>query len=213
MDALVQAAIALVLIVVLVLILYLADRIQSLERETREVARSVAARAVPQGVFLGFSGKKLWEAMAAGVNRVPPDIDHDAWMQVRERYHALLPKHIEAIFKEGCKDGEMGLSGEPKNPRTINLVRGPVESWLPPPQVKTIYKCGMDSAQLPPEQWGELRTLLDEAEQFLYSKVGFERERPIVEKLLAPPAAPSETEAEMPADSASAEKETPSALA
>jgi hypothetical protein len=49
-------------------------------------------------------------------------------------------------------------------------LRGPIESWLPSAQVNTLYKCGLDSAQLPPEQLDAVRSALDEAGQTLYGK-------------------------------------------
>jgi hypothetical protein len=62
------------------------------------------------------------------------------------------------------------MSGEPKNTKLIATLRGPVESWLPSAQVNTLYKCGLDSAQMPSDQLDSVRSALDEAGQNLYAK-------------------------------------------
>lgn len=169
MEPFVLAFIAIGLLVVLVFIIYLVDRVNAIEKETRQFARSLQEpkEAQPLGPFAGLSSKKLWDAMTG---RVPEGMDPSLVVEVRERYEMVLQKHIEAIFNEGVKDGQRGMSGEPKNTKLITTLRGPVESWLPSAQVNTIYKCGLDSVQLPADQWDALRTVLDEAGETLYAK-------------------------------------------
>jgi hypothetical protein len=92
------------------------------------------------------------------------------------------------------------MLGEPKNTKLINTSRGPVESWLPLAQVNTLYKCGLDSAQLPSDQLDAVRAALDEAGQTLYGKAMVNLAQPLSASLmplpvaelpiLAPPAAP-----------------------
>jgi hypothetical protein len=169
MEPFVLAFIAIGLLIVLVFIIYLVDRVNAIEKETRLVAQSLNGQKEPPslGPFAGLSSKKLWDAMTG---RVPEGMDPSVLVEVRERYELVLQKHIEAIFQEGVKDGQRGLTGEPKNTKLIATLRGPVESWLPSAQVNTLYKCGIDSTQSPPEQWDAVRSALDEAGQLLYSK-------------------------------------------
>jgi hypothetical protein len=169
MEPFVLAFIAIGLLVVLVFIIYLIDRVNSIEKETRQVVQSLNDQKEPPslGPFAGLSSKKLWDAMTG---RVPEGLDPSVLVEVRERYEVVLQKHLEAIFQEGVKDGQRGLTGEPKNTKLIATLRGPVESWLPSAQVNTIYKCGIDSTQAPADQWDAVRAALDEAGQTLYGK-------------------------------------------
>lgn len=164
------ALIAVGLLVILVFIIYLIDRVNSIEKETRQFALSLSEQKKEPpslGPFAGLSSKKLWDAMTG---RVPDGLDPSVVTDVRERYAVVLQKHIEAVFREGGQDGQLGLSAEPKNTKTITTLRGTVESWLPTAQVNAIYKCGLDAAQLPPDQWEAVRQSLDEAGQTLYGK-------------------------------------------
>lgn len=169
MEPFVLAFIAIGLLVVLVFIIYLIDRVNAIEKETRQVAQSLNDQKEPPslGPFAGLASKKLWDAMTG---RAPEDLDPSVLMEVKERYEVVLQKHVEAIFQEGAKDGQRGMSGEPKNTKIISTLRGPIESWLPSAQVNTIYKCGVDSKQAPAEQWDAVRAALDEAGQVLYGK-------------------------------------------
>lgn len=188
MEPFVLAFIAIGLLVVLVFIIYLVDRVNAIEKETRQVAQSLNDKKEPPslGPFAGLSSKKLWDAMTG---RVPEGMDPSVLVEVRERYELVLQKHIEAVFQEGVKDGQRGLTGEPKNTKLIATLRGPVESWLPSAQVNTLYKCGIDSTQSPPEQWDAVRSALDEAGQLLYSKTLIDQVQPLSMTLWPLPAA------------------------
>ena len=199
MEAFVSAFTAMGILVLLVCIIYLLDRVNNLEKQTRQFGESLKPQkeAVPKGPFAGLSSKKLWDAMTG---RVPEGIDPDVLEEVRPHYEMVLHKHVDAIFQEGVKDGQRGMLGEPKNTKLINTSRGPVESWLPLAQVNTLYKCGLDSAQLPSDQLDAVRAALDEAGQTLYSKAMVNLAQPLSASLmplpvaevpvLAPPAAP-----------------------
>lgn len=188
MEPFVLAFIAIGLLVVLVFIIYLVDRVNAIEKETRQFARSLNDPKEPAslGPFAGLSSKKLWDAMTG---RVPEGLDPSVVVEVRERYESVLQKHIESIFQEGVKDGQRGLTGEPKNTKLITTLRGPVESWLPSAQVNTLYKCGVDSTQLPADQLEAVRTALDEVGQTLYSKALLDLAQPLSVSLLPRPAA------------------------
>lgn len=183
MEPLILSLIAIGLLVILVFIIYLIDRVNTIEKETRQFASAMgeSKAATVQGPFAGLASKKLWDAMSG---RAPEGLDPSVLQEVRERYELVLQKHLEAVFQEGFKDGQRGMSGEPKNTRMIGTLRGQVESWLPTAQVNTVYKCGLDCAQLPPEQWGPVRLALDEAGQSLYTKALIDLPRPLSASLM-----------------------------
>jgi hypothetical protein len=183
MEPLILSLIAIGLLVILVFIIYLIDRVNTIEKETRQFASALgeSKAATVQGPFAGLASKKLWDAMSG---RAPEELDPSVLQEVRERYELVLQKHLEAVFQEGFKDGQRGMSGEPKNTRMIGTLRGQVESWLPTAQVNTVYKCGLDCAQLPPEQWGPVRLALDEAGQSLYGKALIDLPRPLSASLM-----------------------------
>jgi hypothetical protein len=199
MEAFALAFMAMGLLVLLVFIMYLLDRVNTLERETRLLTRPLNApkEVASAGPFAGLSSKKLWDAMSG---RLPDGLDASTVDEVRVLYETVLHKHVDAIFQEGVKDGQRGMMGEPKNTKLINTSHGPVESWLPSAQVNTLYKCGLDSAQLPSDQLDAVRAALDEAGQTLYGKAMVNLAQPLSASLmplpvaelpiLAPPAAP-----------------------
>jgi hypothetical protein len=191
MEAFVSALMALGILVLLVCIIYLLDRVNNLEKQTRQFSQSLKSQkeAVPSGPFAGLSSKKLWDAMTG---RVPEGLDPDVVDEVRLHYEMVLHKHVDAIFQEGVTDGQLGALAEPKNTKLINTARGPVESWLPSAQVNTLYKCGLDSVQLPADQLEAVRFALDEAGQTLYGKAMVNLVQPLSVSLMPRP------EAEMP---------------
>jgi hypothetical protein len=186
MEPFVLAFIAIGLLVILVFIIYLVDRVNAIEKETRQFSRSLRApdEARAQGPFAGFTSKKLWDAMTG---RIPEGTHPSVVAEVRERYESVLQKHIEAIFQEGVKDGQRGMSGEPKNTKVVASLHGPIESWLPSAQVNTIYKCGLGSSELPADQWDGLRTDLDEAGQTLYTMALLTLRQPLSYSLMPQP--------------------------
>lgn len=187
MDALVNAFLAISLLVVLILIVYLVDRVNSIERETRRVAQSLSAApaaAAPQGPFFGLSGKKLWDTLSG---RAPESLGSQSMQELREAFEVVLQKHIQSLFEEGLKDGQRGLSAEPKNTRLITTARGTVESWIPAAQANALYKCGMDCAQLPPAEWAPVAEALDDAGLQLFSKVQLDLLEPLSLSLMPAP--------------------------
>ncbi len=176
MDALVNAFIALGLLSILMLIIYLVDRVNTIEKETRRMAQSIEkpSGSSPEKAhdpFAGLAGRRLWDAMTG---KPPEGMPADALAEVRERYDLVLHKHMQALYQEGWRDGERGMSGEPANTRQISTATAQVESWLPSPQVKTLYQCGLEASQRPPELWDSLRANMDEAAQIIYDKTQIE---------------------------------------
>lgn len=185
MDALVNAMMATGLLLILVLVIYLIDRVNAIEKETRKVMSSIAEKA-PQSVatfdpFLGLSGKKLWDAMTG---RLVEGLDAHGLEDLRNLYQVVLSKHIEALYKDGFKDGLRGLSNEPKNTRQITTAKGQVESWVPSAQANALYQCGLKAAEISPAEWGPIRASLDEAGLFLFSKTQLDASSPLSDWLM-----------------------------
>lgn len=169
-------------LVVLLLLIYLIDRVNTIERETRSQKNHPVASAAPKGPYAGLSGRKLWDAV---VGAPPSGIDAAEWAQVRNRYALLLQLHIESLFAEGQKDAQRGMSGEPKNPRSIATPDGPIESWLPLDPVQSIYKAGLESVTLTEDALVGVRLSLNEAAKGLYVEAGF-AQFPVQSDLLLP---------------------------
>ena len=186
MEALFNAFLAIGLLVVIVLIIYLVDRINNLERETRRVSESMSTTAMSanQGPFGGLFGKKLWDALSG---KAPPGTGEQTVQEWRELYEVVLHKHIQSLFEEGRKDAQRGLSGDPKNSRMIRTAQATVDAWMPAAQANTIYKCGMDSVLQPPEAWDPVRSALDEAGQLLFGRIQLPLKEPLSRSLLPAP--------------------------
>lgn len=184
MDALLNALMAIGLLVILVLIIYLIDRVNTMERETRQVLSSIHQQNTAQPAalpFLGLSSKKLWDAMTGRPER---GLDPLALFDLQGPYQIVLSKHIEALYKEGFKDGQLGASAEPKNVRQVSSSAGTVESWIPPAQASAIYQCGVQAAQTPQANWAPIRTALDEAGRYLYGKAQLDSSDPLSDWLM-----------------------------
>jgi hypothetical protein len=184
MDAMLNALMAIGLLVILVLIIYLIDRVSVIEKETRQALSSLQKQnsAQPPSLpFLGLSSKKLWDAMTG---RPEAGMDPLAVFDLQEPYQIVLSKHVEALYKEGFKDSQRGMSGEPKNTQQITTSAGSVESWIPPAQANAVYQCGVQAAQTPESNWGPIREALDEAGRFLFGKAQLDTSSPLSEWLM-----------------------------
>ena len=182
MDALLNALMAIALLLILILVIYLIDRVNAIEKETRKVITSIndkSARAAAP--LMGLSSKKLWDAMTG---RATEGLDAEALTELRSHYQVVLSKHIEALYQEGFKDGQRGFSGEPKNTKQIATSQGLVESWIPSAQANALYQCGLNAAQTPEAQWGPIRASMDEAGQFLMGKTLLDASIPLSDWLM-----------------------------
>lgn len=188
MDGFITALVIAGLIVVLLLLIYLIDRVNTIEKETRQLKSSPAQAKPPPslGPFAGLSGRKLWDAMTGSP---PSGIDANDWAAVRDRYALVLQLHIESLFDEGQRDAQRGLDGEPKNPRVIANPHGNVESWLPPAQANSLYQCGLGSVNVGEEVLMGVRATLNEIGRGLYQQTGL-TPVPIQSDLLLPGALP-----------------------
>ena len=183
MEAFALAFMAMGLLVLLVFIMYLLDRVNTLERETRLLTRPLNApkEVALAGPFAGLSSKKLWDAMSG---RLPDGLDASTVDEVRVLYETVLHKHVDAIFQEGVKDGQRGMLGEPKNTKQISTSKGLVESWIPSAQANALYQCGLNASQTPEAEWGPIRASMDEAGQFLMGKTQLDASSPLSDWLM-----------------------------
>ena len=184
MDAILNALMAIGLLVILVLIIYLIDRVSAIEKETRQALSSIQQQnsvQPPLPPFLGLSSKKLWDAMTG---RPEMGMDPLAIFDLQGPYQIVLSKHVEALYKEGFKDSQRGMTGEPKNTRLITSSAGAVESWIPPAQANAVYQCGVQAAQTPESNWGPIRDALDDAGRFLFGKAQLDTSSPLSEWLM-----------------------------
>lgn len=183
MDALLNALMAIGLLLVLILVIYLIDRVNSIETETRKVVNTLnenAARVATPS--MGLSAKKMWDAVTG---RSTEGLDQPALADLRSRYPVILSKHAEALYKDGFKDGILGsLPAEPKNTKQIVMAKGTVESWMPSAQANALYQCGLNASQTPEAEWGPIRASMDEAGQFLWSKAQLDATSPLSEWLM-----------------------------
>jgi hypothetical protein len=183
MDALLNALMAVGLLLVLILVIYLIDRVNSIESETRKVVSSLNENAAKLATpSMGLSGKKLWDAMTG---RSSEGLDPQALDDLRSRYPVILSKHAEALYKDGFKDGVVGSPPtDPKNTKEIVIAKGTVESWIPTAQANALYQCGLSASQTPEAEWGPIRASMDEAGDFLWSKAQLDATSPLSEWLM-----------------------------
>lgn len=183
MDALLNALMAIGLLLILILVIYLIDRVNSIESETRKVVSTLNENAAKMATpSMGLSAKKLWDAMTG---RSTEGLDPQALADLRSRYPVILSKHAEALYKDGFKDGILGAAPtEPKNTKEIAMSKGTVESWIPTAQANALYQCGLSASQTPEAEWGPIRASMDEAGQFLWTKAQLEASSPLSEWLM-----------------------------
>ena len=184
MDAFLNALMSIGLLVILVLIVYLIDRVNTMEKETRQVLSSIHQPSPTPTValpFLGLSSKRLWDAMTG---RPEKGLDPLAIFDLQGPYQVILSKHIEALYKDGFKDSQLGVTEEPQNTRQVTSSAGAVESWIPPAQANAIYQCGVQAAQTPETNWAPIRAALDEAGRYLYGKAQLDASSPLSEWLM-----------------------------
>jgi hypothetical protein len=183
MQVLLFVFVGILLLAVITLIVYLWDRVDALEQGVRKGGRRAEGetQAKVAGPFAGLSGKSLWEAMSGSASL---DMDSSVLSDVRQRYEAVLSKHIEGLFNEGYQDARLGVDGSGKSGRVVSTLRGSVESWLPPDEAQTIYRVGFDMAKGGDEQRDELRRRLSSTCEDLYARVQIAPQRSVVESLV-----------------------------
>jgi hypothetical protein len=178
--------------VLVVLVIYLVDRFNGLERDTKEVLRNLqqSQQAKPVGPYGGLSGRALWDALTGAAAVTIDELTLDG---IRKRYRLLLGEHIEFIFREGVSDQPRGFDAVPANTRMVRTPRSQVESWLPGEAVEAIYRCGQGYALGDPAQMPDLRQRLDQVCSQLHIQTGLEVLQPASSALM--PYRPAESAA------------------
>lgn len=186
---------AVAIAVLVVLVIYLVDRFNGLERDTKQMLQNMqqAAPTKPTGPYGGLSGKALWDAVSGN----PPEGFDDLLLDgIRKRYRLLLDEHIGFIFQEGVSDQPRGFDAVPANTRMVRTPRSQVESWLPPEAVEAIYRCGQGQARKDPAELPALRQRLDDVCAQLHIQAGLEvlhsTSNVLMPPLAEPPPAPVE---------------------
>ncbi len=182
---------AVAIAVLVVLVIYLVDRFNGLERETKQLMQNLQQpqQAKPAGPYAGLSGKPLWDAVTG---EAPENLDELVIEGVRKRYRLLLGEHISFVFGEGVSDQAKGFDAVPANTRTVRTPRTQVDSWLPPEAVETIYRCGQGYGRNDPTELPGLRQRLDEVCAQLQMQAGLDVLQPASSLLMPPqPAAPA----------------------
>ena len=189
MDQTLLAVIAIGLLTVLLLIIYLVDRVNALERDTRAAMHNLAPQASaqpagnPRGPFGGLSGRPLWDAMSGAT---PVEVDPGELPMMRQRYEQVLTWHIELSFEQGVRDAQAGAPQVPVNVRRINTLRGPVDSWLPDEPVNALYQAGQLYARGNRHRWPEIRRSIDEIAGELFAKTQIPLIRRFSDLLMGP---------------------------
>ena len=166
-----------------VLIIYLIDRINILESKAL-ISKDPGNKDEPKkdNGFLGFEGKALWDVMSG---KLPEGFKEDDLVALKPRFEQVLQKHIDQTFAKGAEDFKEGVpANNPKPTASIKMLRGEIQSWLPPQHVSTIYKVGYDSVNTEPENLDHLRTSLDESAETLYARADLQIKQPFSARLM-----------------------------
>ncbi len=152
------------LVGLLLVVFYLLDRVNALHMHGPTVDNK---QALPTDLSFGsLQGKKLWDAITG----VPtPGWDASQIETMKHRYEMVLQKHIEGLFEDGKLDGLEGFSMPVSSSRKVPTLRGEIESWIPHEFASPIYRAGNDKAKLAEEHHGQLRALLDQTGQALFT--------------------------------------------
>lgn len=185
MEYLGYAVLVNVLLLVLLLLVHLVDRVSRIEKQARDLGNAVRQSGQAQvGPMGGLSGRALWDVLSGKQATALPQ---DLLQQIRERYAAVLEQHIEAVFNEGGLDARMGVQAEPRQTRTVAVLRTEVESWLPAAQVNTLYQCGADALRGDAQGLESVRERLQESVHYLYAKVQLQPSATLLPRLMPAP--------------------------
>jgi len=182
MTTFLQVIILVAIASIAILVIYLIDRVNTLQRYTRLLQHDVAEADDPAaGPFGGLSGERLWDA----VSGVPMDgWDTSSIELVRNRYQLVLRKHVEELFMQGFQNAQAGVQAIPSSSRSVQTLRGPVESWIPIEHAIVIHQAGFDRAKSTEEGLPEIRKSLDDAVAILFGTAGIKLPRPLSEHLI-----------------------------
>lgn len=182
MTTFLQVIILVAIASIAILVVYLIDRVNTLQRYTRLLQHDAAEAEDPgAGPFGGLSGERLWDA----VSGVPIDgWDTNSIDLVRNRYQLVLRKHVEELFLEGFQNAQAGVQAIPSSSRTIQTLRGSVESWIPIEHAIAIHQAGSARSKSTEDGLPEVRKALDDAVGTLFGLAGIKLPRPLSEHLI-----------------------------
>lgn len=182
MTTFLQVIILVAIASIAILVVYLIDRVNTLQRYTRLLRNDLAEAEDPSaGPFGGLTGERLWDA----VSGVPIDgWDKPSIDLVRNRYQLVLRKHVEELFLEGFRNAQAGVQAIPSSSRTVQTLRGPVESWIPIEHAIAIHQAGFDRSKAAEDGLPAVRRALDSAVSTLFGVAGIKLPLPISEHLI-----------------------------
>ena len=169
---------------VVVMIIYLIDRVNSIEKISRNLPDG-ASNQTPglpvDGRFGDTQGQLLWNALSTAPS---PGMNAERQSNLRSHYEPVLLRHIEELFEEGTLDARQDIQAQPKEARWIRTPTGQVQSWLPAMDVRVIYDLGQDRERLGEKDIADIRARLDTCSDRLFGTLGMRPTRSISRLLL-----------------------------
>lgn len=168
MDLLLLIFIALAILLLIVLVMGLFERVNALERDTKEAVRTLGSsnRPAERDAPPVLAGRALWEALSSHDSSESVDL-----VDARARAESVYCKHIESLFNEGVMDGKLGAVGNPRNSKLVVGQHGPLESWIPEEMAKAVYLSGVELSQAAEGKRFKARQMLDDACTAIFSSL------------------------------------------
>ena len=177
-------AIFLGLIGVVVMIIYLIDRVNSIEKISRNFSDGTSNHTPDRPLDKRFGdkqGRDLWRALSSAPG---PGVDAERLSDLRSNYEPVLLRHIEELFEEGTLDARQDIQTQPTEVRWIRTANGQVQSWLPASDVRGIYDLGQDRERNGTKDLAEIRARLDAFCERLFGTLGMRLTRSVSRLLL-----------------------------
>ena len=172
------------LIGVVVMIIYLIDRVNSIEKISRNFSdgKSNHTPDLPLDKRFGDrQGRELWSALSSAPG---PGVDAERLSDLRSNYEPVLLRHIEELFEEGSLDARQDIQTQPTEVRWIRTASGQVQSWLPASDVRGIYDLGQDRERNGTKDLADIRARLDAFCERLFGTLGMRLTRSVSRLLL-----------------------------
>ena len=177
-------AIFLGLIGVVVMIIYLIDRVNSIEKISRNFSDGTSNHTPDRPLDKRFGdkqGRDLWSALSSAPG---PGVDAERLSDLRSNYEPVLLRHIEELFEEGTLDARQDIQTQPTEVRWIRTANGQVQSWLPASDVRGIYDLGQDRERNGTKDLADIRARLDAFCERLFGTLGMRLTRSVSRLLL-----------------------------
>ena len=169
---------------VVVMIIYLIDRVNSIEKISRNLSDGTSNHTpdLPLDERFGDKqGRDLWSALSSAPG---PGVDAERLSDLRSNYEPVLLRHIEELFEEGTLDARQGIQTQPTEGRWIRTASGQVQSWLPASDVRGIYDLGQDRERNGTKDLADIRARLDAFCERLFGTLGMRLTRSVSRLLL-----------------------------